>query len=148
MRRLYNDMDICFRMEGIFVRVLNIVFEQFTRTIPAHMHGSGCYEIHYVPCGNGKLSAEGRYYDIAPNTLFVTGRTSSTHRRRSCRIPCRSIVSILRLTDRIRSVGRLPSWRPSPVCDSGMDRIRRAYIISCSSCLPNWNAIILGIRNR
>lgn len=73
MRRLYNDMDICFRMEGVFVRVLNIVFEEFTRTIPAHMHGSGCYEIHYVPCGNGKLSAEGQYYDITSNTLFVTG---------------------------------------------------------------------------
>ena len=34
MRRLYNDMDICFRMEGVFVRVLNIVFE----------HGEGLHD--------------------------------------------------------------------------------------------------------
>lgn len=73
MRRIYNDLDISFSVEGVSVHALNIVFERFTRTIPPHTHGSGCYEIHYIPFGNGRLKAEGQYYDVTPNTLFVTG---------------------------------------------------------------------------
>ncbi len=73
MRTLYNDMDIRFFLGGIQIRALNIVFERFTRTIPAHSHGNGCYEIHYIPAGYGKLRANGSFYDIVPNTLFVTG---------------------------------------------------------------------------
>lgn len=52
---------------------LNIIFERFTRTIPSHSHGSGCYEIHYIPYGYGRALVEGHYYDITPNTLYVTG---------------------------------------------------------------------------
>ena len=73
MRTLYTDMNIRFTMDGIPVHGLNIAFERFTRAIPAHSHGSGCYEIHYIPFGYGKLEAQGRYYDIVPNTLFITG---------------------------------------------------------------------------
>lgn len=73
MKTSYSDLDIHFQMEGITVRVLHIVFERFTRTIPVHSHGSNCYEIHYIPCGQGKLQSGGIYYDITPNTLFVTG---------------------------------------------------------------------------
>ena len=73
MKTLYTDMDIHFSMDNISVRALNIVFERFTRTIPSHSHGNGCYEIHYIPFGCGKLIADGQYYDISPNTLYVTG---------------------------------------------------------------------------
>lgn len=73
MRTLYTDMNICFTMDGIPVHGLNIAFERFTRTIPSHSHGCGCYEIHYIPSGYGKLESNGLYYDISPNTLFVTG---------------------------------------------------------------------------
>lgn len=73
MRTLYTDLDIRFTLDNIPVHALNIVFERFTRTIPSHSHGSGCYEIHYIPFGCGKLKSGEQYYDITPNTLFVTG---------------------------------------------------------------------------
>lgn len=73
MKTLYTDMDIDFSMDNIPIHALNIVFERFTRTIPSHCHGNGCYEIHYIPFGCGKLTANGQYYDISPNTLYVTG---------------------------------------------------------------------------
>lgn len=73
MKTLYTDLDIRFTLDGIPVRALNIVFERFTQTLPAHSHGSGCYEIHYIPFGYGRLNVNNQYYDIAPNTLYVTG---------------------------------------------------------------------------
>lgn len=73
MKTLYTDMDILFTLDNIQIHALNIVFERFTRTIPSHSHGNGCYEIHYIPFGYGKLVADGQYYDISPNTLYITG---------------------------------------------------------------------------
>ena len=73
MKTSYHDIDILFTVENVKIHALNIVFELFTRTIPSHSHGNNCYEIHYIPAGYGKLVANGQYYDISPNTLFVTG---------------------------------------------------------------------------
>ncbi len=73
MKTLYTDMDIHFSIDDIQIHALNIVLEHFTRAIPSHSHGNGCYEIHYIPFGYGKLTADGEYYDISPNTLYVTG---------------------------------------------------------------------------
>lgn len=73
MRTLYTDLDIRFTLDNISVHALNIAFERFTRTIPSHSHGAGCYEIHYIPSGYGKLKSGEQYYDVTPNTLFVTG---------------------------------------------------------------------------
>ncbi len=73
MRTLYTNMNIHFKIDDASVQALNIVFERFTRTLPSHSHGNGCYEIHYIPFGEGKLKVDDRYYDIHPNTLFVTG---------------------------------------------------------------------------
>ena len=73
MKTSYHDIDIHFSVENVKIHALNIVFELFTRTIPTHSHGNHCYEIHYIPAGYGKLVANGQYYDISPNTLFVTG---------------------------------------------------------------------------
>ena len=73
MKILYADTNLHFTMENASVQALNIVFERFTRTLPSHSHGSGCYEIHYIGGGQGRLLANGRCYDIMPNTLYVTG---------------------------------------------------------------------------
>lgn len=73
MKTIYTDMDIHFTIDSVPIHALNIVFERFTRPIPSHSHGNGCYEIHYIPFGYGKLKADGRKYDIAPDTLYVTG---------------------------------------------------------------------------
>ena len=84
-KTLYTDMDIRFSMDGVSIRALNIVLEYFDHALPSHSHGNGCYEIHYVPSGFGKLKVGGNYrefakaeatepiYDVTPNTLFVTG---------------------------------------------------------------------------
>ena len=73
MKTIYAGMDIHFSIDNIPIHAPNIVFECFTRTIPSHSHGNGCYEIHFVPFGYGKLTAAGQNYDISPDTLFVTG---------------------------------------------------------------------------
>lgn len=73
MKTAYTDMDIRFFIDRVSVRALNIVFERFTRSIPSHSHGNGCYEIHYISSGYGKLQTNGRRYDIGPETLYVTG---------------------------------------------------------------------------
>lgn len=73
MKILYTDMDIHFSMDDIQIHALNIAFERFTSALPAHSHGNNCYEIHYIPFGYGKLIANGQYYDISPNTLYITG---------------------------------------------------------------------------
>lgn len=84
-RTLYTDMDIRFSMDGVPICALNIGLEYFDHALPSHSHGNGCYELHYIPQGFGKLKIGGNYcesatkgaleaiYDIAPNTLFVTG---------------------------------------------------------------------------
>ena len=73
MENSYSNMDIQFTLDGTPIHVLNIVFARFSRTIPAHSHGSRCYELHYIPFGYGKLKANSKSYDIVPNTLYVTG---------------------------------------------------------------------------
>ncbi len=73
MKTRYTDMDIHFSMDGVSVYVLNIIFERFTRVIPLHSHGNGCYEVHYISCGYGKLTLPDKEYDLCPNTLYVTG---------------------------------------------------------------------------
>lgn len=73
MKTLYTDMNIRFSMDGVPIHALNIVFEHFNHPIPSHSHGSNCYEIHYIPCGFGRLIAGGKRYDITPDTLYVTG---------------------------------------------------------------------------
>lgn len=73
MKTQYTSIDLHFSLDGIPIHTLNLIFERFTRVIPSHSHGNGCYEIHYIPAGYGRLKADGKYYDISPNTLFVTG---------------------------------------------------------------------------
>lgn len=73
MKIAYSDIDIHFTIDGVPIQSTNIVFEELTTAIPAHSHGSGCYEIHYISAGQGDLLADGQHYDIIPNTLYVTG---------------------------------------------------------------------------
>ncbi|MBQ8639388.1 MAG: helix-turn-helix domain-containing protein [Lachnospiraceae bacterium] len=73
MKKAYSDLDIHFSMDGISIHALNIIYEQFDRTIPLHSHGNSCYEIHYISAGFGTLTANDIAYPIKPNTLFVTG---------------------------------------------------------------------------
>lgn len=73
MNTKYQDLNLSLTIEGVSIDILNLISERFTRTIPVHSHGSNCYEIHYIPYGYGKLNANGKTYDIMPNTLYITG---------------------------------------------------------------------------
>lgn len=73
MRTLYTDLNIQFEIENITFSVLNLVFERFLRTIPKHSHGSGCYEIHYIPYGRGIVEIDGESHSVVPGTLYITG---------------------------------------------------------------------------
>lgn len=73
MKISYSDIDTHFTIDGVSIQPTNIVFEELTTAIPSHSHGSGCYEIHYVSAGQGRLLANGRYFDVTSNTLYITG---------------------------------------------------------------------------
>lgn len=73
MKIKYSDMNIQFTMEHILIDVQNLIYERLSRTIPAHSHGSDCYEIHYISSGYGTLKANGQTFEICPNTLYITG---------------------------------------------------------------------------
>ena len=73
MSTRYQDLDISFTIGNTNFHALNFIYEQFHRTIPSHAHGNGSYEIHYIPEGYGRALIDGRYYEITPGTLYVTG---------------------------------------------------------------------------
>ena len=51
MRTNFSDLDIRFTIGDTRFQALNIIYERFLRTVPSHSHGSGSYEIHYIPRG-------------------------------------------------------------------------------------------------
>ncbi len=67
------SLEAPFQFEGVSVWASNIIFAPFLKPIPAHSHGTGCYEIHFIPAGRGILQTESGQYAIEPDTLFVTG---------------------------------------------------------------------------
>lgn len=73
MKSVYSDISIRSQLEGCSIHASNFIFEQFTRTVPSHSHGSGCYELHYISQGFGRLVADGKSYDITPDIFYVTG---------------------------------------------------------------------------
>lgn len=73
MKILYSDLDIRFTVERTEFRALNIIYERLSRRIPAHSHGPGCYEIHYISAGYGRAVVDGQPYRLGPGTVYVTG---------------------------------------------------------------------------
>lgn len=73
MKISYSNLNIPFRLEDTHFQALNIIYERFYRSIPSHSHGSDSFEIHYISEGYGKAKINDTYYDLKPNTLFITG---------------------------------------------------------------------------
>lgn len=71
--KFYTDLNIKFTIENTELSVLKISFERFLRSIPNHSHSSNSYEIHYIAYGYGSAMINNAAYEIAPNTLYVTG---------------------------------------------------------------------------
>lgn len=68
-----HQLEAPFLLEGMSVWAANIIFAPFLSSIPAHSHGTGCYEIHFIAAGRGSLQTESGDYAIEPDSLFVTG---------------------------------------------------------------------------
>ena len=64
---------IRFSVGGYIFQPLNIVFERFQTPIPMHRHSEGCYEIHYIPYGKGRVILNGERYPLSSGSLFMTG---------------------------------------------------------------------------
>ena len=67
------SLDAPFELDGMSVWAVNIIFAPFLQAMPAHSHGTGCYEIHFIPAGRGTLQTAHGSYAIGPDALFVTG---------------------------------------------------------------------------
>jgi len=68
-----DNLDIKLTLDTLSLNVLYVKFGYFYRSMHAHSHSYGTYELHYIPSGSGKLIADGKSFDITPGTLFITG---------------------------------------------------------------------------
>lgn len=68
-----DHLNIKLSLDSLALNVLYVKFGYFYKSMHAHSHSLGTYELHYIPSGAGKLIADGQHYDITPGTLFVTG---------------------------------------------------------------------------
>ena len=69
----YSDLDIRFSVGETGFHALNIIYERLERNIPGHSHGPGCYEIHYIAAGHGRVILQGQAHPLSPGSLYVTG---------------------------------------------------------------------------
>ena len=69
----YSDLDIRFSVGETGFHALNIIYERLERNIPGHSHGPGCYEIHYIAAGHGRVILQGQAHSLSPGSLYVTG---------------------------------------------------------------------------
>ena len=68
----YSDLDIRFSVGETGFHALNIIYERLERNIPGHSHGPGCYEIHYIAAGHGRVILQGQAHSLSPGSLYVT----------------------------------------------------------------------------
>lgn len=73
MRKSFQNLNMEFHVGDVSFQLLNVIYEKLERNIPKHSHGSGTYEIHYIPAGYGTLRTNQASYAITPKTLYVTG---------------------------------------------------------------------------
>lgn len=73
MRKSFQNLNMEFHVGDVSFQLLNVIYEKLERNIPKHSHGSGTYEIHYIPAGYGTLRTNQATYAITPKTLYVTG---------------------------------------------------------------------------
>lgn len=69
----YNDLNFTFKFENVSFQVSMVSTGEFSKSIPAHSHGKGCYEIHYIRRGSGTVVINGVPHLIDENTLYTTG---------------------------------------------------------------------------
>ena len=62
-----------FRLGCLQVTPVHVRIEQLRPVIAAHRHANTSYEIHYTAQGSGSVTADGRHFPVAPDTVYITG---------------------------------------------------------------------------
>jgi len=68
----YN-INIKFKLGNVKVQILNIERDILTRMLQKHTHSDNSYELHYISAGLGYVVINNTTYNLAQNTLYVTG---------------------------------------------------------------------------
>lgn len=68
-----NSLNFTFPLEHFSFQVSMVSTGKMVRSIPAHAHGRGCYEIHYIRHGSGTVVIDGVPRRVGQNTLYTTG---------------------------------------------------------------------------
>ena len=68
-----NSLNFTFPLEHVSFQVSMVSTGRMVRSIPAHAHGRGCYEIHYIWHGSGTVVIDGVPRRVGQNTLYTTG---------------------------------------------------------------------------
>lgn len=68
-----NSLNFTFPLEQVSFQVSMVSTGRMVRSIPAHAHGRGCYEIHYIRHGSGTVVIDGVPRRVGQNTLYTTG---------------------------------------------------------------------------
>lgn len=68
-----NSLNFTFPLEHFSFQVSMVSTGRMVRSIPAHAHGRGCYEIHYIRHGSGTVVIDGVPRRVGQNTLYTTG---------------------------------------------------------------------------
>lgn len=68
-----NSLNFTFPLEHVSFQVSMVSTGRMVRSIPAHAHGRGCYEIHYIRHGSGTVVIDGVPRRVGQNTLYTTG---------------------------------------------------------------------------
>lgn len=54
-----NSLNFTFPLEYVSFQVSMVSTGRMVQSIPAHAHGRGCYEIHYIRHGSGTVVIDG-----------------------------------------------------------------------------------------
>ncbi|MBE5959856.1 MAG: helix-turn-helix domain-containing protein [Lachnospiraceae bacterium] len=69
----YTNLNYQFQIETASFQILNITVGKLEHSIPCHVHGKDCYEIHYILSGKGTVIVNGSSYTLDRNSLYITG---------------------------------------------------------------------------
>lgn len=70
---VYPNLNLVISSGNLSMQVLSASYFQIQKSISAHYHGNGCYEIHYIPSGKGWARIDDTLYELSPGMLYITG---------------------------------------------------------------------------
>ncbi|MDL2300967.1 AraC family transcriptional regulator [Lachnospiraceae bacterium OttesenSCG-928-D06] len=73
MKKEFSRLDITFSIDSRKFYVNKIAYGCAYQIVQSHSHGNGCYEIHFIPSGQGRAIIDDILYNLSPGTLYVTG---------------------------------------------------------------------------